>query len=226
MNVAMSALVGAGLAAAVVAAPRGDVVRAAGPCEFSGFVVVAKNESGRVVRRQEALDDGQSFGCLYRFGKRIPLDDPRGSVAVVQPRSVRLAGWLAGYALDEAGQFDEGWTDIVVRSLHPRGHLRRRFPAQPDQVQCDDETDCQVPVTDLVLRGKGAVAWIVCPFYVATKKRRCSARDAASIYAAASNAHARERLDMGPDIDIFSLRLSGSTLSWTRAGKTYSSRLD
>jgi hypothetical protein len=138
MNVAMSALVGAGLAAAVVAAPRGDVVRAAGPCEFSGFVVVAKNESGRVVRRQEALDDGQSFGCLYRFGKRIPLDDPRGSVAVVQPRSVRLAGWLAGYALDEA----------------------------------------------------------------------------------------RERLDMGADIDIFSLRLSGSTLSWTRAGKTYSSRLD
>jgi hypothetical protein len=77
-----------------------------------------------------------------------------------------------------------------------------------------------------VLRGKGAVAWIVCPASSAsTRKRRCFDGELASVYKVGSTARKRVRVDHAAGIDIFSLRLSGSTLSWTRDGTTHRTTL-
>jgi hypothetical protein len=208
---------------------------ASSPCAGRAFVTVTKNASGRVLRARRAGPDGaRSYGCLYKFDNRVRLDDPDGEEfsELAQPQSIRMAGWLVGYARDSIGGFglaDEGWTDLIVRSLHPRSRLRRTFRAEPEEElrrECTDDCDRRSVVTDIVLRGAGAVAWIVCPFYEpAVRKRRCSETTAASVYKADSTARKRVRLDHAAGIDIYSLRLNGSTLSWTRDGKQQRARL-
>ena len=143
---------------------------------------------------------------------------------------MRLAGWLVGYARDDLGDAaqGDGFTNILVRSLHPRSHLTRRFNAEPDEVlaACQEECDTRSVVTDLIVRGKGAIAWIVCPDqFVAARKRRCIEGEPASVYKADSTSKRRVRLDHTSGVDIFSLRLTGSTLSWTRDGMKYRATL-
>jgi hypothetical protein len=206
---------------------------ASSPCSGRGLVTVSQNASGRVMRTRRSGPDGpRTYGCLYRFDNRVPLEHSDADFGeLVQPRSIRLAGWLTGYARDFLGGdglADVGGTDIVVRSLHPRGRLKRRFNAEPDERRgpCDDDCDSRSMVSDMVLRGKGAVAWIVCPgSTVSTRKRRCFDGEPASVYKVGSTARNRVRVDHAAGIDIFSLRLLGSTLSWTRDGAAHRTTL-
>jgi hypothetical protein len=68
-------------------------------------------------------------------------------------------------------------------------------------------------VTDLVLKANGSVAWIV-----------DLAPDGVEVVAVDSSG--RRLLDSGPDVELRSLELNGSTVTWRKAGQTRSANLN
>jgi hypothetical protein len=196
-------LAGGGLAVALPDKPLSAVQpNACGPAHSR---TLAQSSVARVYSLRGAV-----YGCSARTGRRTKL----GSTAIgalSKVGLVRLAGACAAYEVDLHG-IDSGSAAVVVRRLSDGAKLGTA-PAVGRAYVESFQT-----VTSLVVRRGGAIAWI--------------ARDASIISSdVAVEVHKLDRrsspvlLDRGKAIDPSSLRLSGSSLTWTDGGATRSSTL-
>jgi hypothetical protein len=144
----------------------------------------------------------RTYACLLRTGATLRL--PGGgqpTVAIESLSDFALAETVLGYAQSSFG-VDSGCTGITVLDVAHR-HTLRSLP----EVGCTvDAGFVQVGnVSGLVVTPRGSVAWIV-------SRGRHGAESFAVHDAPASAPPAL--LDQGPAIAPFSLRISGSLLSW------------
>lgn len=150
------------------------------------------------------------YGCSAAHGKSFRLGHAMRSIAEARVNPVAVAGANAAYGLARFG-IDTGRTSVVVRRLTD-GNQLSEFPA----TQAVGAESFQT-VGSLVVKADGAVAWIAMSFSIVGGGRgtvEVHAADAGGERVLASAPSRPERIDPG------SLRLRGSTLSWTDAGAT------
>lgn len=172
---------------------------APGDCRTAGTTIDG-GPGGRVfARRTDEID--RVFLCSYRTRRRtqIGTDDCLNSVQVDQTRFTRR---LLAVDLFSCGPGGAVSTFDVRRTGDGRRIRRVRTPLIPDAIQ---------NATDMVLRGDGALAWILeirdTPSAPPRYEVRASVSGTASTLVAA-----------GADIAPGSLARAGSTLYWTQAG--------
>jgi hypothetical protein len=206
------------LLALALALPATDVAAAApglapgrSGCHFSGTTINA-GPGGRVFFRPTREID-RIFLCSYRTSRRTPLgtDDCFNSIEVELTRFSRR---LLAVGLVSCGPGGTVSTLDVRRTRDGRRIRRVQAVPAPPFMQ-----GALMRVTDLVLRGDGALAWIVEIRDAATASPRYQVRT--SLGGRASMLLA-ESADIAPG----SLALAGSTLYWTQAGAPQSSVLE
>jgi hypothetical protein len=180
---------------------------ARGSCQPRGSRAVFANRTVRVYRLA-----ARYFGCLYRVRRSVRLRAPAPSAPGARPprfQAFRTAGnFLAfvynDFAVDSSG---DDWTLYVESVDLRRGRLVHLAKLSRTPGCFADPVPPNV--SSLVLKSDGAVGWI---------QHTCTP-DAAY---AADRAGTRS---LG-DADARSLRLRGSTLTWTNGGIPESARLD
>jgi hypothetical protein len=151
---------------------------------------------------------GLLFGCLFADNVRVRL--PSGASDVPDDISrVHAAGPFVAYAQFEFEGASCGSVFIHVVDLHAGTQLREEQESKTNNV-----ADCGSPVTSLVLKSDGAVGWIV----------------HSDIRGAPTEVHAVDSsgprlLDSGTGIDVHSLSLDGSVMSWRNNGVTKTTSL-
>lgn len=179
---------------------------ASGTCKLAGSKTVVKNSAARVFQKKVLLRPASGghatgyrvYGCLYAKDRRflIGLQKPvDGEFEWISRTLVRLAGPFVGYAHGFDSGLDGGQF-VEVRDLRTGEQVYR------------SENNNLVKVFDLELGAAGSVAW-VSDEVESTPGRGVSAWGPSS---------GRTLLDSGPEISRRSLTLSGTTLSWTKAG--------
>lgn len=184
---------------AVARSTEGHGVRPPARCRAAHSRTIAQDAVARVYNRGGAL-----YGCSARTGIRTRL----GSAPYTA--QVRLVGPLAAYAVYTHG-IDFGTATVVITRLtdgKPLGSAPAVDRAFVESFQS---------VTSLIVRRSGAVAWIASVGSIINSETSVEV-------------HKLDRgdsvlLDRGRKIDPKSLRLRGSTLTWTDAGATRSSTL-
>ncbi len=124
-----------------------------------------------------------------------------------------LAGPLVAYE-EIANQLGCGFCHwaIIVRDLH-NGRIIRREPTGTPVQPALEENFGVGPVTAIVLKSDGSVAWIA-------DARGAGGRPSEGGYQVhASDASGSRLLAMGEDIEPDSLALAGNTIYWTQAGR-------
>lgn len=192
----------------LVSSAGGAQAAAAKPadCRTAGTTIDA-GPGGRVFfRRTEQID--RIFFCSYRTRRRteIGADDCLNNIQVDQTRFTRR---LLAVELFSCGPGGGGSTFDVRRTRDGRRIRRVRTAFVPD---------AYLNATDLVLRGDGALAWILEIRDTATAPPRYEVR--ASVSGTGSTLLAE-----GADIAPGSLARAGSTLYWTQAGAPRSAPL-
>ncbi len=185
-----------------------------------GHVLVADTEA-QVYVASNSLEQPQVYGCLY--GRKNVVDlGPReicggagseGECFGVENPAV--AGTKVAYLQFNASGSHAEWR-VVVRDLLTGRVLRKiptgtRVPAEPREIGTG-------PTTMVVVKGDGAVAWIVI-----TRGR--GGREPAEYEVHAVDKNGSRVLATGPGIASESLALVGSTLYWTQEGKPFSATL-
>jgi hypothetical protein len=199
------------LAASDVAAAAPGLAPERSGCSFSGTTINA-GPGGRVFFHSTRETD-RIFLCSYRTARRTPLgtDDCFNSIEVELTRFSRR---LLAVDLLSCGPGGSVSTIDVRRTRDGRRIRRvRTVPAPPFM------PDAFMRLTDLVLRGDGALAWIVEIRDTAAASPRYQVR--ASLRGTGSTL-----LTEGADIASGSLALAGSTLYWTQAGAPQSASLE
>jgi hypothetical protein len=145
---------------------------------------------------------GSVYSCDARTGRRMRLGSATVCVATSRVDKATLAGALAAYGVETCG-VDTGGAEVVVRRLSD-GKQLKRYPAattgfSPESYQS---------VSSIVVRGDGAVAWISVVRSIIGRGTHVAVYRNGSV------------LDSTPGIAAGSLRLHGSTLSWTRGSTT------
>lgn len=194
------------LAAASAGAPQAG--RTAG-CRTTGTTIDA-GPGGRVFSRP-ANDPVRVYLCSYPTGRRTPI----GWSECFNAIEVQLTRFSRRFLAVEAFTCGPGGTGSTIYLRRTRdGHRVRRVAADPEPFVAGALRD----VTDLVLRGDGALAWIV--------ETRDSPSAAPRYQVRASpSATASTLLAEGSDIAPGSLALAGSTVYWTQAGAPRSASL-
>ncbi len=110
---------------------------------------------------------------------------------------------------------------VVVRDLHT-GKTRHRVPSGP----LDSPEEVGVgPLTALIVKSDGAVAWVVeSRFEPSAVANGMTSGHEYTVYALDKTGE--RQLAVGTDIAPESLALKGSTLYWTQAGKASSAVLN
>jgi hypothetical protein len=200
-----------GLAASDVAAAAPGSAPGRPGCHLTGTTIDA-GPGGRVfIRATREID--RVLLCSYRTGRRTPLgtDDCFNSIEVELTRFSRR---LLAVGLLSCGPGGSVATLDVRRTRNGRRIRRvRAVPAPPFL------PGALMRLTDLVLRGDGALAWIVETRDTATAPPRYQVRT--SLGGSESTLLAE-----GADIAPGSLALARSTLYWTQAGAPRSSALE
>ena len=198
------------LAASNVAAAAPGLAPKRSGCHFSGITIDA-GPGGRVFFRSTREID-RIFLCSYRTSRRTRLgtDDCFNSIEVELTRFSRR---LLAVGLLSCGPGGSVST-LDVRRTRDGRRIRQlqAVPAPPFM------PGALMRVTDLVLRGDGALAWIVEIRDSATTSPRYQVRT--SLRGTESTLLAE-----GADIASGSLALAGSTLYWSQAGAPQSSVL-
>jgi len=153
------------------------------------------------------------YGCVNPSGRAYRLGSTREfCIGTQSVDPVVVAGQLAAYGLSTCG-VDAGYTVVVVRRLLDGEQLHSDHsitgPVGPESYQS---------VGSLALKGDGAVAWIA-------EGRSIIGHGPQPIEVHRHDSRGERLLDSGAAIDPKSLRLTGSTLTWTRAGQTESATL-
>jgi hypothetical protein len=212
---AVSPLVFLALAALAVAAvaPSAALDRPAkrrADCRTAGTTIDA-GPGGRVFYRP-TRDPNPVYFCSYRTRRRTMI----GSDDCFQSAQVELTRFSRRFLAVDINSCSPGVTTSELDLRRTRDGRRVRWVAAvPGPVVPFSAGD----VTDLVLRGDGALAWIVAIFDTASSPPRYQVRT--SLRGTGSTLLAE-----GTDIASGSLALAGSTLYWTQAGAPRSTSLE
>lgn len=198
-NALLLPLVGVLLAAASAGGPPPASGAPRGDCRTAGTTIDA-GPGGRVFSLVTEEIDGV-FLCSYRTGRwtRIGTDNCENAIEVEQ---VRFARRLLGVGLFSCGPRGAVST-FDVRRIRDGRRIRR--------VRTAFTADAFKEATDLVLRGDGALAWILEIRDTASAPPRYEVRT--SVSGTASTLVAE-----GADIAPGSLARAGSIIYWTQAG--------
>jgi hypothetical protein len=174
--------------------------------------------TGRVFgqwRLVRSTSDGAEFlpvvyGCLFDTNKRVRLGAGMSDFGpeIDHPS---LSGPFVGYTIEDCGGNGPCWYDIGVTDL--RNGRKHRWGT----AACD-KSDAKAPpneVARLEEEDNGAIAWTVAVGQGNTYREVCAA-----------DALSKRRIDVGDGIDLKSLRLSGSTLTWVKDGSARSTTLN
>jgi hypothetical protein len=149
------------------------------------------------------------YACLFaRPKRRVDLGRDYDDAAVELPR---LAGTLLAYAQVGCG-LGGCQATIRIRDL-AAGGMRGVSPVQ--------QSNYYGPfgVGDLVLKENGSLAWTVA-------RRSWTDSEFVAYEVWALDSRAARLLDSGPNLDLESLKLNGSTLIWTNGGTTRTDTLE
>lgn len=197
------------LAAPDVAAAGGALGPGRSGCHFSGTTIDA-GPGGRVFYRP-TRDPDRVYLCSYRTGRRTPI----GSDDCFNAVEVQITRFSRRFLAVDTRSCAPGGTASTLYLYRTRNGRRVRGVADvPGPFTPGAVSD----VTDLVLRGDGALAWIVGLRDTVDSGPRYQVR--ASLGGTVSTLVAE-----GSDIAPGSLALAGSTLYWTQAGAPHSTRL-
>ncbi len=155
--------------------------------------------------------NGSVYGCSGTSGKRSTLGKRTSCLGTERAGPVTLTGQLVAYGVQICG-VDTGFAQVVVRRLSD-GKRLTSAPAFTGPLGAEPFQS----VDSLVLKADGAVAWIATGRSLATHS---SHRQVQS-----EDKNSQKLLDSSGSIQLGSLRLNGSTLTWKRGGKTRSASL-
>ena len=204
------------------AAPAGAAAKS---CSARGSKTIASNSIARVYKlRGTKRLFGRSepgtrfFGCSFSTGKRWSLGFNPDSFDIPGPfiQGHKLAGRYAAWY--EFSGTDGGPTggSVVRRDIQTGKVLRfdkpAELPSDPSTSPFTTETDSFQPSV-VVVKSNGSLAWIANSG--GTENTECGDFGCRIMRFDAGGLGA---LDEGEDIGGLSLRLTGSTLSWTKAG--------
>jgi hypothetical protein len=205
------------------AAPAGAATGAS--CSARGSKTIASNSQARVykLRGTKRLygrnEPGtRFFGCSFSTGKRWSLGFDPDSFDISGPfvEGHKLAGRYAAWY--EASGTDSGPTGgSVVRRDLKTGKVTRfdtpaELPSDPSTSPFKTQTESFQPSV-VVVKPNGSLAWIANSG--GTEDTRCGSFGCRIMKFDGDGLGA---LDEGEDIGGLSLRLNGSTLSWTKGG--------
>jgi hypothetical protein len=146
-----------------------------------------------------------AYGCLFSANEAFALGQDNDDDFDLS--SFRLVAPYVAYEEQSCVGLGCGF-GVTVRDLRDGSRLREA----PEPA-----TDSFGKVTDLELEDNGSVAWI-------SNSPPFSPTPARSVWA--SDTLGTRRLDIGPDIELHSLALNGSMLSWVNGGLTSSALLE
>ena len=182
----------AALAASLLAPATGGAGVSRSSCAVAGSRTVLSTAAARIYYTRA----GRPYSCYRITGRRVPLDMfvdrfyARGDARLGR---LRTTGRVLAYTWT-----DPGIPAVYVHSVDMRlARFHRRVKLAPT-TRADPAA---VAVTDLVARRSGAIAWIQ--------------RLEGEVSVWRFDARGRRRLDAGPGIGPFSLRLVGGRLAWT-----------
>lgn len=158
------------------------------------------------------VSSGHVYGCAHSTSRRYLLGASARSIREGRAAPVVLAGVDVGYGLSTFG-VDTGSTQVVVRRLTD-GKLLHRAPATSSVAGPESYQS----VTAIVLKPAGAVAWI-------GQSSSIVGRGHGVVELHRFGGRGQSVLDRGSGIANTSLRLRGSVLSWTHAGRPRSATL-
>lgn len=176
-------------------------------CGPTGAATLARSPAARIyVDRQVAYGCAGATGKSYRLGGR--------GACLVMPRvePVLLAGSFAAYGLTTCGT-DTAHSQVLVRNL-ANGKLLVGDYAISGGVPPESFER----VNAIVLKRDGAVAWLAGLGSIGLHGNRFEV--------VRVDRRGQALLDSGPRIAANSLRLQGSTVTWTDGGRTRSATLD
>ena len=195
-----------------------------------GSATVAENDRARVykVRDRHSRRGFAVDGCDRRSGNLYPIDLPASDIYAFLGRAVSLRGTVVGYATQLCGPNGHP-EDPALNSCFPSVRVvdlavgprvadesLNASPAGPRRRRL-------VKVGSLQAKPDGAVAWIACPERNRTRaiglQRPNCVRAGDYNYVFADDGRRRRLLDRGRGLEPRSLRLAGSTLSWTKNGR-------
>jgi hypothetical protein len=161
--------------------------------------------------------EGGVISCDLRSGTTRELDHPAdGDVAFSRP-AVAVAGATVAYGASVNGA--DGGSSTYVRVLDA---TQDSSPVR--------EIETELKVGSVVVRERGAVAWISCEVRFADSPPTSRAPECVGpgaldrVYRASARGRPRV-LDKGRDIDPDTLRLRGTRLSWRSGGQTRTARM-
>jgi hypothetical protein len=154
---------------------------------------------------------GVVYGCATQTGRAYRLGSRRSCLARSRVDPVTVVGGLAAYGLESCG-VDTASAEVVVRRLSD-GKMLLSVPAiahvlGPESFQT---------VRSIVAKPDGAVAWISGGSSIAAHR--------AVVEVHRADAQGQTLLDSGAAITAGSLRLHGSTVTWSDRGRTRSATL-
>jgi|tagenome__1003787_1003787.scaffolds.fasta_scaffold20971710_2 hypothetical protein len=172
-----------------------------------------------------ASASGTMRACWRPTGRAFTVGDAYGcdkdGFGCGGARRFRVAGAVLAYEASSLDHYGNSSYEVVVTDVRRGKRLRRvaTGPLTPEQANPSDRIERHEgvgPVTALVVRSDGAVAWIARDLHA----------DAGVSYVvrALIGRHSTGLAD-GADIAPRSLRLAGSTLSWTQRGQRRSAPL-
>ena len=182
------------------------------PCRPAGSQTVVETPAARVFRLRIGKES-YTYGCLFAVRGLIELGGMSEFGDVDSVDMVSLAGPYAGFAYGYSGPADT-YEDVRVVDLRS-GQDLYLGGAGPDH------SDEQGAVSGLVMKPDGSVAWIGMGL---TWNPATQNNERVTIVGKIDSGGYAE-LDRGDGIDTSSLRLDGSTLTWTDAGQTRTAML-
>jgi hypothetical protein len=181
----------------------------AGPpahCGPAGARTMAASTVARVFEQ-----GGVVSGCSSKTGRTVRLGQTRTCLGKPRVGVVAVAGELAAYATQTCG-VDTGAASVVVRRLSD-GRQLGSFEAVSPPIRPESYRS----VVSVVLRPDGSVAWIGQASSIISHRTELQVQ--------AVSAGVQRQLDRGTGIGPRSLRLHGTRLTWSDAGRTRSATL-
>jgi hypothetical protein len=192
-------------------------------CRSQAAKTDVQNDDGRVFQqlsyaKANAYFVASEYACLFSANKRVRLAGAEQSAAP------RLVAPYAAFALQVGcdglrdGCLPGGTNLSRVRERDLRdGHLVSDLPAmmpRPVVALSNPLILGTERVTDLELKSNRSIAWLVLDTFSGNRQ------------VVAVDSNGRRVLDSGADVELESLTLDGSTLSWINGGVTHSATLD
>jgi hypothetical protein len=176
-------------------------------CGPSGARTLALDRVARVYQ-----SGGGVYGCSTAARRSYRLGAGARSIREGRAGPIALAGVDVAYGLTRYG-VDTAGAQVVVRDLRNGGQLRSE-PATTGRLGVEFFQS----VAAVVVKPGGAVAWIGLGGSVIHAGHEV-------VEVSKADARGRALLDASTGIDVRSLRLLGSTVSWRHGGRTETARL-